>query len=91
MATNYHLIPGLKEDVTEEDIRSAYRRLAKNFHPDHFGLRRVVSERDKTVDFFLRQCDKRPVAEKRFEVIVACRQDHLFHKLTSKICGCGLK
>jgi curved DNA-binding protein CbpA len=38
MAKNYYIILGLPGDASEEDIRSAYRRLAKNVHPDHYGM-----------------------------------------------------
>jgi curved DNA-binding protein CbpA len=33
MATHYQIL-GLKEDATHEQIASAYRRLAKKYHPD---------------------------------------------------------
>lgn len=35
MAKNYYVILGITSNATEDDIRSAYRRLAKVFHPDH--------------------------------------------------------
>ena len=37
MAKNYYIILGLNRDASDEDIRSAYRRLAKEYHPDHYG------------------------------------------------------
>jgi len=37
MAKNYYIILGLPDCASEEDIRSAYRRLAKEYHPDHYG------------------------------------------------------
>ena len=37
MAKNYYIILGLTNCASEEDIRSAYRRLAKEYHPDHYG------------------------------------------------------
>jgi DnaJ-class molecular chaperone len=37
MAKSYFAILGVSTDATAEEIRSAYRRLAKEFHPDHFG------------------------------------------------------
>jgi curved DNA-binding protein CbpA len=37
MAKNYYIILGLTNKASDEDIRSAYRRLAKEFHPDHYG------------------------------------------------------
>jgi molecular chaperone DnaJ len=32
---NYYFILGVNSDATSEQIRSAYRRLAKSLHPDH--------------------------------------------------------
>jgi DnaJ-class molecular chaperone len=37
MAKNYYLILGLKKEASGEEIRSAYRRLVKNYHPDRYG------------------------------------------------------
>lgn len=37
MAKNYYLILGISEEATLGDIKSAYRRLAKEFHPDLSG------------------------------------------------------
>jgi molecular chaperone DnaJ len=34
VATNYYDTLGVKRDASEKDIRSAYRRLARQFHPD---------------------------------------------------------
>lgn len=31
---DYYAILGIEEDATQEDVKKAYRRLAKNFHPD---------------------------------------------------------
>jgi molecular chaperone DnaJ len=36
MANSYFAILGVASDASAEEIRSAYRRLAKEFHPDHF-------------------------------------------------------
>lgn len=37
MARNYYIILGIKPDATEEQIKSAYRRKAKELHPDYYG------------------------------------------------------
>lgn len=36
MAKSYFAILGISSDATVDEIRSAYRRLAKEFHPDHY-------------------------------------------------------
>jgi molecular chaperone DnaJ len=37
MAKNYYVILGVDADATPEQIKSAYRRLVQEFHPDHYG------------------------------------------------------
>jgi curved DNA-binding protein CbpA len=37
MSKNYYIILGIPENSSPEDIRAAYRRLAKEYHPDHYG------------------------------------------------------
>ncbi|UCF90612.1 MAG: J domain-containing protein [Desulfobacterales bacterium] len=37
MAKSYFAILGISPNATADDIRSAYRRLVKEFHPDHFA------------------------------------------------------
>lgn len=37
MPKDYYLILGITSDATLDDIKEAYRRLAKEFHPDHYG------------------------------------------------------
>lgn len=37
MAKNYYSILGVLPTATLEEIRSAYRKRAKQYHPDHFG------------------------------------------------------
>jgi len=37
MAKNYYTILGIRPTATSEDIRGAYRRRAKELHPDYYG------------------------------------------------------
>jgi len=37
MAKSYFAILGISPNATVDEIRSAYRRLAKEFHPDHYA------------------------------------------------------
>jgi DnaJ-class molecular chaperone len=37
MRKNYYIILGIPSESTQTDIKAAYRRLAKEFHPDHYG------------------------------------------------------
>jgi len=37
MPKNYYAILGILPTATREEIRSAYRRQVKQYHPDHFG------------------------------------------------------
>ncbi|MGD9259942.1 MAG: DnaJ domain-containing protein [Desulfobacterales bacterium] len=37
MAKSYFAILGIPSNATVDEIRSAYRRLAKEFHPDHYS------------------------------------------------------
>ena len=37
MTQNYYIILGISQNSSQEDIRAAYRRLAKEYHPDHYG------------------------------------------------------
>ena len=37
MAKSYFAILGISPNATVDEIRSAYRRLAKEFHPDHYS------------------------------------------------------
>ena len=37
MTQNYYIILGISKNSSQEDIRAAYRRLAKEYHPDHYG------------------------------------------------------
>jgi molecular chaperone DnaJ len=37
MPQNYYVILGIPANSSQEDIKAAYRRRAKKFHPDHYG------------------------------------------------------
>ena len=37
MAKNYYVILGISSGASEDDIKAAYRRLAKAYHPDHYS------------------------------------------------------
>ena len=37
MQKNYYLVLGIPSEATPDDIKDAYRKLVKEFHPDHYG------------------------------------------------------
>jgi len=37
MPKNYYIILGISSNSSHDDIKAAYRRLAKKFHPDYYG------------------------------------------------------
>lgn len=37
MPKDYYLVLGITSEATLDDIKEAYRRLVKKFHPDHYG------------------------------------------------------
>lgn len=37
MPKNYYIILGIPFNSSQEDIKAAFRRLAKEYHPDHYG------------------------------------------------------
>ena len=37
MAKNYYIVLGIKSDATLDEIKSAYRQQAKEYHPDYYG------------------------------------------------------
>ncbi len=36
MSRDYYLVLGIASDASQTDIKGAYRRLAKTYHPDHY-------------------------------------------------------
>ena len=36
MAKSYYTILGITSDASQTDVKTAYRRLAKEFHPDRY-------------------------------------------------------
>lgn len=36
MQQDYYLVLGITSDASQADIKDAYRRLAKEYHPDHY-------------------------------------------------------
>ena len=36
MSRDYYLVLGIASDASQTDIKNAYRRLAKTYHPDHY-------------------------------------------------------
>lgn len=36
MPRDYYLVLGIASDASQTDIKDAYRRLAKTYHPDHY-------------------------------------------------------
>ena len=41
MPKNYYIILGIPSESTSAEIKTAYRRLAKELHPDHYGENQV--------------------------------------------------
>ena len=37
MSKDYYLVLGITSEATRDDIKEAYRKLAKEYHPDHYG------------------------------------------------------
>ncbi|MFP4650681.1 MAG: J domain-containing protein [Desulfobacterales bacterium] len=37
MAKSYHAVLGVSPDASKREVKNAYRRLAKQYHPDHEG------------------------------------------------------
>jgi curved DNA-binding protein CbpA len=41
MSKNYYIILGVPSGAAQADIKAAYRRLAKELHPDHYGKNQI--------------------------------------------------
>ena len=50
MATNYYQTLGVKPDASQKEIQSAYRRLARKYHPDVTGGDKAAEERFKATN-----------------------------------------
>jgi molecular chaperone DnaJ len=75
MHQDYYLILGIASDASQTDIKDAYRRLAKTYHPDHYkGNSRpfqdiqeaydVLSDPDRRKDHDVQMQSARPVQRK---------------------------
>ncbi|MCH8205247.1 MAG: DnaJ domain-containing protein, partial [Candidatus Hydrogenedentes bacterium] len=47
---DYYETIGVKSDATEEEIRSAYRDLARKYHPDKTGGDKAAEEKLKEIN-----------------------------------------
>jgi molecular chaperone DnaJ len=59
MAKNYYHILGLKSDASDKEIKEAYRRKAKEYHPDHYGSNRIPFQEIQEAFMVLGNPDKR--------------------------------
>ena len=50
MDNNYYQTLGVKRDASQRDIQSAYRRLARKYHPDVTGGDKAAERRFKTIN-----------------------------------------
>lgn len=51
MAKNYYDILGIKKTATADEIKSAYRKLAKKYHPDMFTNASDAEKKEAEVKF----------------------------------------
>ena len=73
MAKSYFVILGVSPSATTEEIKSAYRRLAKEFHPDHYtGGNETFREIQEAYDI-LGNAQRREEYEQR----ISKRPEHL--------------
>ena len=49
MVKDYHYILGIKKDASKDEIKSAYRKLSKKFHPDLNPEDKYFEERFKDI------------------------------------------
>ena len=58
---NYYDILGVKKDASADEVKKAFRRLARKHHPDAGGERREVQGDQRGLRGALRQREARPV------------------------------
>jgi curved DNA-binding protein CbpA len=72
MPQDYYLVLGITADASQADIKEAYRRLAKEYHPDHYKGNHqpfqaiqeaysVLSDPDRRRQHDLRVHDRKPL------------------------------
>ncbi|MDE7453779.1 MAG: DnaJ domain-containing protein, partial [Clostridia bacterium] len=49
-AQNYYEILGLQRNATQDEIKSAYRKLAKQYHPDFHPGDKAAAEKFKEIN-----------------------------------------
>ncbi len=90
MAKNYYIILGLPTDATLDDIKSAYRRLAKELHPDHYcqgcepflevqEAYSILSDpvKKREYDLSIQKMQRKPVIEEVFPGNIRQRPRHV--------------
>ena len=64
MAKDYHYILGIRKDASKDEIKSAYRKLSKKFHPDLNPNDKYFEERFKDIQEAYEFLSKESVFEK---------------------------
>ena len=53
MAKNYYEILGVDKKASQDDIKSAYRKLARQYHPDLHPNDEECAKKFKEINFYL--------------------------------------